>query len=353
MIIRAFITHKRAENFADCQDRFGVNVDTKSIAVSDGMSQSWQQKIWAQLLVDTFVSSKDWQPTGESIKPLCGKWREEVEKHIQNLKETNAPEHLIYRNERNLVEGRSAGATFVGIRFIGNDWSGSVLGDSCLIDWNGQQAIFHTSQHVESFDNCPDYFDSNVSREGKGTPKNIKGTMSEDSALLLVSDPFSDFLFEHNKQGDIANYINQLLDISSHDKFEKVVEEWRVNDMHNDDTTLIIVQNNVSDSFSVEVTDDINSFIEEEARKSENNKMSNEIKVQEERKDTNISLEGKALNDVEFVNTDGLINEFLEEYQNALKCIVKALKNLKFNDTKKAVKNALCKMFERYSVIKK
>ena len=52
MKIRAFITHKKAEHFNDCQDRFSINADTKSVALSDGMSQSWQQKIWAQLLVE-------------------------------------------------------------------------------------------------------------------------------------------------------------------------------------------------------------------------------------------------------------------------------------------------------------
>ena len=40
MKIRAFITHKKTEHFQDCQDRFCVNADTKSAAVSDGMSQS-------------------------------------------------------------------------------------------------------------------------------------------------------------------------------------------------------------------------------------------------------------------------------------------------------------------------
>ena len=70
MKIKAFITHKEAELFADCQDRFGINQDTKSISVSDGMGSTWQQKIWAQILVDTFINSTEWQPTIESIKPL-------------------------------------------------------------------------------------------------------------------------------------------------------------------------------------------------------------------------------------------------------------------------------------------
>lgn len=260
MIIRAFITHKQAENFTDCQDRFGVNPDTKSIAVSDGMGSSWQQKIWAQILVNYFINQHEWLPRVDTIKPLCREWLAKVIDFIQNLRATNAPQNMIYRNERSLAEGRSAGATFVGIRFVGKEWSGCVLGDSCLVEWNGHDAKFHTSQEIERFDSFPDYFDSDETKEGKGTPKSINGILAE-GCLLLVSDPFSDFLFEHQKQGDIATFINQLLELSSHEDFEKLVEAWRNAGMHNDDTTLVIIENDNKEDFNLSCIDDIDDFM--------------------------------------------------------------------------------------------
>ena len=268
MKLKAFITHKWAETFSDCQDRFSLNSDTKSIAVSDGMGSTWQQKIWAQLLVETFTKRNNWLPTHESIKPLCKTWHQTVDSIIQNLRDTNAPANIIYRNERNLAEGRSAGATFVGIRINGNDWQGSVLGDSCLVEWDGSIAKFYTSQDVEEFDSYPDYFDSDELKQGKGTPKDISGTLEKGCYLLLVSDPFSDFLFEHNKQGDVAMYMQQLLKLSSHDKFEILVDEWRKAGMPNDDTTLVIVEPDDSDEFSIDNDkyDDINKLIEEEKK---------------------------------------------------------------------------------------
>ena len=274
MKLKAFITHKWAETFSDCQDRFSLNSDTKSIAVSDGMGSTWQQKIWAQLLVETFTKRNNWLPTHESIKPLCKTWHQTVDSIIQNMKDTNAPANIIYRNERNLAEGRSAGATFVGIRINGNDWQGSVLGDSCLIEWDGSIAKIYTSQDVEEFDSYPDYFDSDELKQGKGTPKDISGTLEKGGYLLLVSDPFSDFLFEHKKQGDVAMYMQQLLKLSSHDEFEILVDEWRKAGMPNDDTTLVIVEPDDSDEFSIEKDkyDDINKFIDEEKKLIEENK---------------------------------------------------------------------------------
>ena len=354
MVIRAFITHKQAELFTDCQDRFGVNHDTKSIAVSDGMGSTWQQKIWAQLLVDTYTDNTDWYPSNETIKPLCQTWRVKVADFIQNLKETNAPENMIYRNERNFAEGRSAGATFVGIRFNGNDWSGSVLGDSCLIEWDGNQAKFNTSQDTETFDSYPDYFDSDASKEGKGVPKPIEGIMTEGKYLLLVSDPFSEFLLEHSKQGNIAKYIQQLLSLTTHDVFETLVSEWRKEGMHNDDTTLVIVEYDKSEDFSITHQDNIVEMIDKE--KLTLIPTTNEVEDAKIPQDNPFQEEVEAVENFVVVqnNEKDFINEFLTEYQRCLqKKFPKQMGKLKYKWTQKAVEEALNLLFERYSVIKK
>lgn len=396
MKIRAFITHKKAETFADCQDRFGINETTKSIAVSDGMSQSWQQKRWAQLLVDVYTESEDWIPSQESIKPLCGQWHKQVVEFIDYLKNTNAKENIIYRNERNLAEGRSAGATFVGIRFLGMAWKGYVLGDSCLIEWNGNEATFHTSQNVKSFDNHPDYFDSNIFNEGKGSPICKCGVLESDTCLFLVSDPFSDFLFERSKQSNVTEYIQQLLSLSSHEDFEILVDKWRKAGMHNDDTTLVIIEPDDSDAFSIDsnARDDINKLIETEIIELERKENANELvsvldckdnttekevkveiaeEVDEKRGEITDEQSGSqqsidALNektvnevgDVEkqplaYVSVNAVIDEFLHEYKNVLKndFRVKVLKEWGFKITQKAASIALGRVLNKYSILQK
>lgn len=376
MVIRAFITHKQAELFADCQDRFGVNPDTKSIAVSDGMGSTWQQKIWAQLLVDTFTESPKWSPSTESIKPLCHSWKNNVLEHIQNLKDKNAPVNIIYRNERNLYSGRSAGATFVGIRFKGKEWNGSVLGDSCLIEWDGNEAQFNTSQDSGTFDSYPDYFDSDASKEGKGTPKPIGGVLTESKYLLLVSDPFSEFLLEHSKQGDIAKYIQQLLSLASHEDFETLVCEWRKEGMHNDDTTLVIVEYDNSDALTIKYRDDIAEMIEEE----ESIATSSQERVEAESENGNGApkVMGDALdkdkhgenimaaNTIEIsplpIDAAIFIKDLLAEYEKALegnckgksqKAIRKFRSKLKYKTTQDAVKMASHIILKKYVIYTK
>ena len=342
MVIRAFITHKLAEQFADCQDRFGVNPDTKSIAVSDGMGSTWQQKIWAQLLVDTYTN-KDWNPSAESIKPLCKDWKSMVYDFIQELKNVKAPENVIYRNERNYKDGRSAGATFVGIRFNGKEWKGSVLGDSCLITWDGSDAIFYTSQDTDAFDSYPDYFDSNPLKDGKGRPKSIEGTLKDGTILFLVSDPFSEFMLEHSKQGDIAKYVQQLLSLASHDDFEALVDEWRKEGMHNDDTTLLIIKDDDSDVLTISYADNIEEMV--------NNEKLSQINKPIEKNPTpneNLIQKGEA---IDKCSVALFIKEFLEEFHKFLQSKHKNKLNIRY--IMKAAKKALHVILERYSISKK
>ena len=264
MKIKGFITHKLRENFSDCQDRFGVNTETKSLAVSDGMGSTWHQKIWADLLVSTFVNNGEWVPNLQSVKELSSVWRSRVIEYIQQLKEIHAKENLIFRNERNLSSGKSAGATFCGVRFTNSHWDCDVLGDSCLIEFNKQDINFYTSQDTEKFDNFPDYYDSDEKKDGVGTIKHFEGELSDDTILFMVSDPFSDFLLESKKNNKIKHYIEDLLKLSSHNEFEALVYEWRKLGMHNDDTTLIIIEPDESDKFDVVYADDILNLIKSE-----------------------------------------------------------------------------------------
>ena len=271
MKIRAFITHKKAEFFKDCQDRFSINTGTKSVAVSDGMTQSYQQKVWAEMLVKSYTENVNWVPSLSSVRELSPKWSEGVKEFIQGLKDSGAPQYLIIMNENALASRKSAGATFCGIRFIGKNWKGDVLGDSCLIEITKNKILkIYSSQQGEEFDNHPDYFDSNPLSDGKGTPMSISGSINQTTSLIIVSDPFSDFLNEKLKLGNEDEFIKQLFAVNNHDEFEKLVADWRDNyGMHNDDSTMIIIEDDGSSDFNIVHLDDIQSLIDEEKKANE------------------------------------------------------------------------------------
>ena len=300
MLISAFITHKKAEHFSDCQDRFSINADNKSIALSDGMSQSIFQKYWAEILVEKFTSTSDWVPNLESVKELAPVWKDRVLEIVQRQKEEG--NRSAWRAERNLIDGLSAGATFLGIRFNGNQWECDVLGDSCLIRIHDNKIIdIISSEAVTAFDSYPDYFDSNPKKDGKGSPRNYSDTFDSGDTILLVSDPFSDFLLNNWNTPSEAALVDRLLGVNSHTEFEEVVEQWRAMGMHNDDSTLIIIKQGDGDSFNITCKDDIYSLIEQEKISSEDQRNeameTAEPIIQKEEKSPSMNMEDEYIFD--------------------------------------------------------
>lgn len=270
MKVKAFITHKEAEKYSDCQDCFAIKGENKTIAVSDGISQSIFSGVWSEILTDAFVD-EPWGICAEMPfpKPCLSKcWYERVEERKQAMRD-NGNEMSLYMLERMLVEGKTAGATFLGIQFNGQKWAGIVLGDTCLIEIkDGSVKEIHTSQKSETFDNMPDFYDSNVNKDGRGVERRISGELDSNTTLLLVSDPFSDFFSEHKDEA--PKFVKELLNVSSHEEYESLVERWRdEHHMHNDDSTVVIVEYDGTDDFDVVYKDDIKGLRENERKKTE------------------------------------------------------------------------------------
>ena len=128
MKIRGFITHKLSESFSDCQDRFRVNPDTKSIALSDGMSQSFLQAIWADLLCKEFTDSETWVPSDDdALRNIREEWTRKCSEHLQDQEKAGNPHSYLIRNA--IRNNASAGATFLGVRLGTNKLEYCVLGD--------------------------------------------------------------------------------------------------------------------------------------------------------------------------------------------------------------------------------
>ncbi len=280
MLISAFITHKKAETFSDCQDRFSINPDTKSIALSDGMSQSIFQKYWAEILVNQYTAIPDWIPNLNSVRELSSIWKCKVLDIVKKQKDDGNVS--AWRAERSLVEGKSAGATFLGVRFSGTNWECDVLGDSCLIIINDEKiSNIISSQKESSFDSYPDYYDSNPLKEGKGKIITERGSLNLGDSLLLVSDPLSDFLSKLRAEGKESLYVTKLLGITTHEEFEETVEEFRKLGMHNDDTTLISVKQDGKDEFIIIGEDKIEFLIQEEKDSKYNKEISGSKELEE------------------------------------------------------------------------
>lgn len=258
MKVKAFLCQHKGEKIEDCEDRFCVNHGTGSVAVADGMSQSFLQAYWADLLCRHFCESTDWAPTQENLRDLKEKWLKLRDGYAEREEKKGTPYLFLINNA--IAEGQSAGSTFAGIRTTSaNTIHYHVLGDSCIVhfrDGKLQSVNDIISSQKGGFDCYPDFFDSSNLRVGTGAPVSGDLTIADDDTILIVSDPFSDFFYEKVTGGnDCANILQQILKIELHEDYEHLVKELRDKGMHDDDSTLIVLQPDRKEELSIEYED--------------------------------------------------------------------------------------------------
>lgn len=315
MKVKAFITHKLCERYADCQDRFRINKDRKTLAVSDGMSQSIFPERWAELLALQYTN--EGHCTDEDRKVLSKKWLESVLAARQAQVDSGKDPWML---DNMLAEKRGAGATICGVIFENaTDWQGDVLGDSCIIEIDkqkGKATILSSEDKV--FDSYPDFYDSFADKQGRGTIKHFTGTIGEDNLLLLASDPFSEF-FQKSKD-NCCDLIKQILQLNSHEDFCALVDNWREAGMHNDDSTLCVIEFDNDINMNVIHSDDIQDFInKEQIPLHEETKEGIEIIVE---KQNDEEKTGKKIQLQEDVKND---NKGLDEFHNKVMSVLAEL----------------------------
>jgi hypothetical protein len=277
MKIRAFTTHKVAEKYKDCQDSFSVDDKEKSIAVADGMSQSIFPKEWATLITETYTKNKEWDCTEEQIVELGKQWQEKANKKLQEEKKNGGNPWML---ENCISQRKGAGSTFCGIRFNGNNWKGIVLGDTSLFEIGIDDKLDKLDKTPDGdFGNHPDYFDSYGTT--KGELKQIEGTLEENKKIIIASDPIGELIYNKSKEeeGSEQKYIKRFLEVDNHDNFCKLIDDLRGEEnMHNDDSTIVIVEYDGSEEFDIKYEDNIDNLINEESESKEKEESSSEMK---------------------------------------------------------------------------
>ena len=275
MKVRAFITHKLCEQYADCQDRFCINPDNRRIGLSDGMSQSIFPSYWAELLSKQYANEGHCNDD-DRIK-LCASWLQRVNQYREEQISIGKDP---WRLDNFIAARKGAGATICGVNFENaTDWKGDVLGDSCIVKVNTKEFKLEIlTSEDKAFDSFPDFYDSFPEKKGRGTIKSFEGRIGSDDILLLVSDPFSEF-FTENKD-NVKDLVEQILMLNNHDDYCKLVDNWRAKGMHNDDSTLCVVEFDNDIALNIQYQDFVDELIENE--KFVNNNEETQVETSEE-----------------------------------------------------------------------
>lgn len=248
-VIRRFSdrTHKEMETISGCQDNFSYNEAKNCFAIADGATQSFYSSIWSKLLVDYFcenpqIDKNNWQ---EWLELIQQKWLEEVRAELEKAKSGNNFAWIEIYN--GLERSKSATSTFIGLQFIENQAKISIVGDSCLFIFQGNQIKTYLLKKSTDFNNQPEYFGSrskNNDHEPKFLDIELKYKQHSDKLyFVLATDALAEYIFKYTEQQ--RDILTTLLTINSEQEFENFVKSARHNGtikMKNDDVTLMILE---------------------------------------------------------------------------------------------------------------
>jgi len=232
--IRGYITHKEAERYSDCADRYAVNTGNNRFAIADGVSKSFFPGYWAEILVDNFVALEN--DSDLSIEKCQAEWLEKV-------KEKVTASDVKWYTKNAFVKQEPGLATFVRLRFGQGQWFANALGDSFLFfvpkksdgfdDW-----IKLSSKPVPVvFDSYPDYFSSR--NKPHGEINSIEGQVLETGTFYLMTDALAEWVFSQ-KEKAIEEIEKKW---HNQEEFEHNISELRSeNLLNNDDSAILIIE---------------------------------------------------------------------------------------------------------------
>lgn len=247
-VIRRFSdrTHKEMETISGCQDNFSYNEAKNCFAIADGATQSFYSSIWSKLLVDYFcenpqIDKNNWQ---EWLELIQQKWLEEVKAELEKAKSGNNFAWIEIYN--GLERSKSATSTFIGLQFIENQAKISIVGDSCLFIFQGNQLIqTYLLKKSTDFNNQPEYFGSRSKNNDDYEPEfldiELKYKQHSDKLyFVLATDALAEYIFKYTEQQ--RDILTTLLTIQEFENFVKSARQDDTIKMKNDDVTLMILE---------------------------------------------------------------------------------------------------------------
>jgi len=294
--IKGYITSKESESFYDCADRYAINTNKgfNKFAISDGVSKSFFPKIWAEVLVNKWVNSKEFDED-QFILDCQKDWLKQVTEIV------NKPDAKWFT--KNAFNRKEAGlATFVGLRFYKKKkewfWKADALGDSFLFfvpkkikDFSKECIVLSSKKEPIVFDNFPDYLNS-LGNKHKGE-KQLKENPLTSGTFYLMTDALAEWFLNEKD-----NAISKIEVWQNQKDFERFVDEERHNEkLGNDDSAILTIKIDEDKkdplTYVLEDVSDIKELVkiqQKEIEVSEKNK-EQELIFQKENSNSEISTE--------------------------------------------------------------
>ena len=223
---------------SDCEDVIALDTQTCRFAVSDGATEAFDARNWADRL------AKHWVQNESALSP--GEFREWVVAEGRELQDTWNGLSLSWYSEEKARTGSFA--AFVGVEVdLQSDlpsWKAIALGDACLLHCRrGELLKSLPVSRSENFTTAPVLVasDSSVHETSMKSLVVETGVCQSGDVLLLLSDAMASWCLERFEKNDLDP--NQLFETKDDDKLKEFFDDQRLTGkMRNDDLALLRIE---------------------------------------------------------------------------------------------------------------
>jgi len=198
-------------------------------AIADGATETSFSGLWAQRLVDAFVTRRLERITPNTVRDLAGEWRAAIA-------ERTRAKPLPWYAEDKLQKGAFATLTGLHVRADGW-WTALCIGDSCVVQLRpGAWIKSFPFSEPSHFNNSPLLWSTNTAQNTCVAPQRTHGKWKPGDYFLLMTDALAHYFLSDQT---VRELIHQGLDQES---FEAVIQAARHDKLcKNDDVTLLTV----------------------------------------------------------------------------------------------------------------
>jgi hypothetical protein len=234
-----FLLPKDGCSASECEDAVALNLKAQRFAIADGATEGFDSRVWARLLVRSWIridppaiSAEDFQPLARDLGVrLHERWKRKT---------------LSWYAEEKARSGSFA--AFLGVQFSsGQDqisWTAIALGDCCLVHQRGDAIrVAFPISNSEDFGSHPILLPSLTSLQDAAFAglKLLEGTLEEGDEFILLSDAIAAWYLGNteNSQRDRSELL-RLLSMRDCDGLEELVRDsQRRGTMRNDDVVVM------------------------------------------------------------------------------------------------------------------
>lgn len=236
--LRQLLLPKLGQEASECEDAIAVDTQTCRFAVSDGATEAFDARNWAERLAQHWVQRKSTLTVEE--------FREWVAAEGRELQDSWNSLTLSWYSEEKARTGSFA--ALVGVEFDlrseSPSWQAIALGDTCLLHCRqGTLVKSLPLDQSESFNSAPVLVASDSSLHDNSMQSVVtdSGTCQNGDVLLLMSDAAASWCLQRFENADLD--VEQFLSVKSDEELQEFFDTERMaGRIRNDDLAIVRIE---------------------------------------------------------------------------------------------------------------